>query len=283
MTILVTGFAGMIGSYVVKGLIERGHTVLGADRVKPKEELDGLTPVVLDLASKEDLMRLFDKHKIERAIHLAALAHTAGVKDTSWEAYKKINVDCAENVFEACAKYHVPVLFISTVDAIGMVKGLITPDTDLNPISDYGKSKALAESRLKEICKVWNIYRFSPVYTADVKRDIEKRYYLKYPNWAYRIGKGGQFEVLDVAGAVAAMVDWVDKKVDNTIHIIKDPELLDINKQIEVEKGEGRAKHVLWFPRWMVVCGYYAIKSIYGKSNKTYLVFKALWPFRTSE
>ena len=283
MTILVTGNAGMIGSCVVKGLIERGHTVLGADRVKPKEELDGLTPVVLDLASKEDLMRLFDKHKIERAIHLAALAHTAGVKDTSWEAYKKINVDCAENVFEACAKYHVPVLFISTVDAIGMVKGLITPDTDLNPISEYGKSKALAESRLKVICKVWNIYRFSPVYTADVKRDIEKRYYLKYPNWAYRIGKGGQFEVLDVAGAVAAMVDWVDKKVDNTIHIIKDPELLDINKQIEVEKGEGRAKHVLWFPRWMVVCGYYAIKSIYGKSNKTYLVFKALWPFRTSE
>lgn len=283
MTILVTGNAGMIGSCVVKGLIGRGHTVLGVDRVKPKEELDGLTPVVLDLASKEDLMRLFDKHKIERAIHLAALAHTAGVKDTSWEAYKKINVDCAENVFEACAKYHVPVLFISTVDAIGMVKGLITPDTDLNPISDYGKSKALAESRLKEICKVWNIYRFSPVYTADVKRDIEKRYYLKYPNWAYKIGKGGQFEVLHVAGAVAAMVDWVDKKVDNTIHIIKDPELLDINRQIEVEKGEGRAKHVLWFPRWMVVCGYYAIKSIYGKSNKTYLVFKALWPFRTSE
>ena len=283
MTILVTGNAGMIGSCVVKGLIERGHTVLGADRVKPKEELDGLTPVVLDLASKEDLMRLFDKHKIERAIHLAALAHTAGVKDTSWEAYKKINVDCAENVFEACAKYHVPVLFISTVDAIGMVKGLITPDTDLNPISDYGKSKALAESRLKEICKVWNIYRFSPVYTADVKRDIEKRYYLKYPNWAYRIGKGGQFEVLDVAGAVAAMVDWVDKKVDNTIHIIKDPELLDINKQIEAEKAEGRAKHVLWFPRWMVVCGYYTIKLIYGKSNKTFLVFKALWPFRTSE
>lgn len=283
MTILVTGNAGMIGSCVVKGLIERGHTVLGADRVKPKEELDGLTPVVLDLASKEELMRLFDKHKIDRAIHLAALAHTAGVKDTSWEAYKKVNVDCAENVFDACAKYHVPVLFISTVDAIGMVKGLITPDTDLNPISDYGKSKALAESRLKEICKVWNIYRFSPVYTADVKRDIEKRYYLKYPNWAYKIGKGGQFEVLDVAGAVAAMVDWVDKKVDNTIHIIKDPELLDINRQIEVEKGEGRAKHVLWFPRWMVVCGYYAIKSIYGKSNKTYLVFKALWPFRTSE
>ena len=283
MNILVTGSAGMIGSYVVKGLIEKGHTVIGVDRVKPKEELEGLTPVVLDLSSKDEVLRFFADNKIDRGIHLAALAHTRGVKDTSFEAFKRVNVDMAENVFEACAKHNVPVLFISTVDAIGMVKGLITPDTKLNPISNYGKSKAMAEGRLKEICQIWNIYRFSPVYTPEVKRDIEKRYYLKYPNWAYKIGKGGQFEVLNVIGAVAAMVDWVDKKVDNTIHVIKDPELLDINDLIKAEKAAGRAKHVIWIPRWIVVCGYYCIKLVFGKSNKTYLVFKALWPFRTND
>lgn len=281
MNILVTGSAGMIGSYVVKGLIEKGHVVIGVDRVRPKGELEGLKPVVLDLASKDDVEREFDKNKVDRCIHLAALAHTKGVKDTSFDAFKKVNFDMAENVFEACAKHNVPILFISTVDAIGMVKGLITSETELNPISNYGKSKAMAERRLKEVCNVWNIYRFSPVYTADIKRDIEKRYYLKYPNWAYKIGKGEQFEVLDVMGAVSAMVEWVDKKVDNTIHIIKDPELLDINKLIAAEKAEGRAKHVLCFPRWMVVCGYYCIKLVFGRSNKTYLVFKALWPFRT--
>ena len=283
MNILVTGSAGMIGSYVVKGLIDKGHTVLGVDRVKPKVEYKRLTSVVLDLASKDDLMKLFEENKIDRVIHLAALAHTAGMKNLTWETYYYINVECAENVFEACAKNNVPILFISTVDAIGMVKGLITPDTELNPISNYGKSKALAEGRLKDICKVWNIYRFSPVYTPDVKRDIEKRYYLKYPNWAYKIGNGGQFEVLNVTGAVAAMVDWVDKKVDNTIHVIKDTELLDINDLIKAEKAEGRAKHVLRFPKWIVLCGYYVIRLVFGKSNKTYLVFKALWPFRTSE
>lgn len=282
MNILVTGSAGMIGSYVVKGLIGKGHTVVGVDRVKPKEELDGLKPVILDLASKDDVMHVFAENQIDRCIHLAALAHTKGVADTSWEAFKKVNVDCAENVFEACEKFNVPLLFISTVDAIGMVKGIITPDTELNPISNYGKSKAMAEGRLKEICNVYNIYRFSPVYTPEIKRDIEKRYYLKYPNWAYKIGKGGQFEVLNVTGAVTAMVDWVDKKVDNSIHVIKDPELLDINDLIKVEKTEGRAKHVLQFPRWMVVCGYHVIKLVFGKSNKTYLVFKALWPFRTA-
>ena len=283
MNILVTGYAGMIGSYVVKGLINKGHKVIGVDRVKPKENLEGLTSVVLDLASKDDINKVFEANKIDRCIHLAALAHTAGMKNLTWEVYYKINVTCAENVFEACAKNNVPVLFISTVDAIGMVKGLITPETELIPISNYGKSKALAEGRLKEICSKWNIYRFSPVYTPDVKRDIEKRYYLKYPNWAYMIGKGEQFEVLNVTGAVASMVDWVDKEVDNTIHVIKDPELLDVNDLIKAEKAEGGAKHVIWIPRWMVVCGYYCIKLIFGKSNKTYLVFKALWPFRTSK
>ena len=283
MNILVTGSAGMIGGYVVKGLVEKGHTVIGVDRIAKDIHLQGLTQIILDLSSKEAILQLFDDKKIDRVIHLAALAHTKGVADVSWEAFKKVNVDCAENLFEACAKHNVPVLFISTVDAIGMVKGLITPDTELNPISNYGKSKAMAEGRLKDICKVWNIYRFSPVYTEDVKRDIEKRYYLKYPDWAYLIGGGQQFEVLNVKKAVSSMVDWVDKKVDNTIHIIKDEELLDSAKVIAEEREEGRAKHVVRLPRWMVVSGYYCIKLVFGKSNKTYLVFKALWPFRTKE
>ena len=283
MNVLVTGSAGMIGGYVVKGLLEKGYSVIGVDRIAKETSLQGLTQIILDLSSKEAVMQLFDDNKIDRVIHLAALAHTKGVANTSWEAFKKVNVDCAENVFKACAKHNVPVLFISTVDAIGMVKGLITPETKLNPISNYGKSKALAESRLKEICKVYNIYRFSPVYTENIKRDIQKRYYLKYPDWAYLIGGGQQFEVLSVRKAVLSMVDWVDKKVDNTIHIIKDEELLNSAKVIAEERVEGRAKHVLRIPRWMAVCGYYCIKLLLGKSNKTYLVFKALWPFRTTE
>ena len=283
MNILVTGSAGMIGGYVVKGLIEKGHKVIGVDRRVSDFNLKGFSQIILDLSIKDGVMQLFEDKKIDRCIHLAALAHTAGVKDVSWEAFKKVNVDCAVNLFEACAKFNVPVLFISTVDAIGMVKGLITPETELNPISNYGKSKAMAEGRLKEICSAWNIYRFSPVYTEDVKRDIQKRYYLKYPNWAYLIGGGQQFEVLNVSLAVKSMVNWVDFPVDNTIHIIKDEELLDSAKVIAEERAEGRAKHLIRLPRWLVVCGYWVIRVVLGRSNKTYLVFKALWPFRTSE
>ena len=283
MKILITGSAGMIGSYVVKELIAKGHTIVGLDRRESDWKHENFIQVVLDLADKKALNDVFENESVDRCIHLAALAHFAGENDLSFERFKFVNVTCAENVFEACALHSVPVLFISTVDAIGMVKGVITPETELNPISNYGKSKAMAEGRLKEICQKWNIYRFSPVYTKTQKRDIEKRYYLKYPNWAYKIGSGEKFEVLEIGGAVKSMVDWVDKEVDNSIHIIKDAELLDVNTLIQREKAEGRAKHVLWLPRWMVVCGYYCIRAVFGKSNKTYLVFKALWPFRTIE
>lgn len=276
----------MIGGYVVRGLLEKGHGVLGVDlRVNPNlndnDNHNRLEQVVLDLSDKEVVERVFEERQIDRCIHLAALAHTKGVADTSWEAFRKVNVDCAVNLFESCAKHNVPVLFISTVDAIGMVKGEITPQTELNPISNYGKSKAMAEGRLKEICSQWNIYRFSPVYTEDVKRDIQKRYYLKYPDWAYLIGGGQQFEVLNVRKAVASMVEWVDRPVDNTIHIIKDEVLLDSAKVIASERKEGWAKHVLRLPRFLVVMGYYCLRLVFGNNNKTYLVFKALWPFRT--
>lgn len=283
MKILVTGSAGMIGSCVVKDLLAKGHQILGVDRRASDYRHENLKQVVLDLSDKQALNELFEAERVDRCIHLAALAHFAGENDLSFERFKFVNVTCAENVFEACAGTRVSVLFISTVDAIGMVRGLITPSTELNPISNYGKSKAMAEGRLKEICQKWNIYRFSPVYTSAQTRDIEKRYYLKSPNWAYKIGAGEKFEVLEMSGAVKAMVDWADKEVDNTIHIIKDPELLDINAVIASEKTQGRAKHVLRFPRWMMVCAYYCVRLVFGKSNKTYLVFKALWPFRTSE
>lgn len=282
MKILITGSAGMIGSYVVKELIAKGHTIVGLDRRESDWKHENFIQVALDLADKKALNDVLENENVDRCIHLAALAHFAGENDLSFERFKFVNVTCAENVFEACADHSVPVLFISTVDAIGMVKGRITPETELNPISNYGKSKAMAEGRLREICRKWNIYRFSPVYTKTQKRDIEKRYYLKYPNLAYKIGSGEKFEVLEMSGAVKSMVDWVDKKVDNSIHIIKDAELLDVNTLIQREKAEGRAKYVLWLPRWMVVCGFYCVRLLFGRSNITYLVFKALWPFRTA-
>lgn len=279
----MTGSSGMIGSHLVRLLLQDGCEVVGLDIKDGNIDNERFSFHSVDLGDVEALESVFVQEKPDRVVHLAALAHPLGKSDLDFKRITHINVECAENIFRVAEKFKTPVLFISTVDVLGMTRGTITPSTKPNPVTDYGITKFQAENKLKEISSAYDIYRFSPVYTADIKRDIQKRYYLKPPKWAYRIGKGGKFEVLDIRLAVREMTEWVGKEPSNSLRIIKDEKLLDVNELISGEKAEGRANHVLYFPRWMVVLGYYCLYPILGKSNPSYLIFKALWPFRTQK
>lgn len=273
----------MIGSHLVQSLLKDGYKVIGMDIRNGKVRNGYYSFHSVDLGDISAITTVFEEEKPDRVIHLAALAHSLGNSEQDVKRIVHINVECAENIFKVAEKYKVPVLFISTVDVLGMTKGLITASTIPNPVTNYGITKWLAENKLKDIASVYDIFRFSPVYTVDVKRDIQKRYYLKPPKWAYRIGKGGKFEVLDVRLAVKEMAEWIEKEPANSVRILKDKELLDVNELIKDEQAEGRAQHVLYFPRWIVMAGYYCLYPIHRKSNLSYLLFKALWPFRTTD
>ena len=233
-----------------------------------------------DLAEKDKLSEIIGENRVDRFIHLAALAHTDGEHDLSWERYKHINTDCAKNLFEIAGDR--PVLFISTVDVFGFYDGKkpVNGETEVDPVSNYGKSKALAEEECKKL-KHYTIFRFSPVYTDTIKRDIQKRYYLKYPNIAYQVGKGTAFEILNVRTAVAAMVEWCAEESKNEITILKDEKLMWTPEYIQEEKRAGRAKLVLHLPRWMMTAGYAVLKGITGENEKTYLLNKAVHPLRS--
>ena len=280
MIVLVTGAKGMIGSQLVNDLLKAGYEVIGVDRIGDEIKDNNYRHYKVDLADKGKLKSIVDGNKVDRFIHLAALAHTTGENNLSWERYKQVNVDCARNVFEVADNR--PVLFISTVDVFGFYDGKepVSGESAIHPISNYGKSKALAEEICKEL-KHYTIFRFSPVYTDEIKRDIQKRYYLKYPNVAYQIGRGTQYEILNVKKAVHCMVNWCNEEPENKVRIIKDDKPMRTTDYIATEKSEGRAKIVLYFPQWAVDTGYKVIKAIFGENDKTYLLNKAVHPLRT--
>lgn len=283
-TVAVTGCSGMIGSKLIKSIISNSNwSVVGLDRKESSIKNERIKSFVVDLADKEKVAQILQDNNVDRVIHLAALAHTKGEKDLSIDRYMHVNVDCAVNVFKAATQNNIPILFISTVDVLGFVKDVIDSATIPNPVSNYGKSKAIAEKKLKEISTQYDIFRFSPVYTRDIKRDIQKRYYLKEPNIAYKIGTGSKFEVLDVNKAIREMLKWMDSDTTQNTYIIKDDSLMDVNDIIRQERDLGRANVVLHFPRWCVILGYYLLKTLTGKSNSSYLIFKALWPFRSTD
>lgn len=280
MTILVTGAKGMIGSKLVQGLIDKGHKVVGLDRTGDENYGRDYCHYKVDLANKERLRQIIEINNVDRIIHLAALAHTDGEDDLSWERYYHVNVDCAKNVFDVAGDR--PVLFISTVDVFGFYDGkeLVTVNTEPHPVTNYGKSKLMAEKECRKL-KHYSIFRFSPVYTSEIKRDIQKRYYLKYPFIAYQVGKGTHYEILNIKRAVAEMVSWCGEDPNNDIRIIKDDEVMWTPDYLKSEKAAGRAKIVLHFPRCMVNCGYAILKGIMGQNNKLYLLNKAVHPLRT--
>jgi nucleoside-diphosphate-sugar epimerase len=270
----------MIGSQLVKGLLDQGYKVVGVDRVGEDYSEDNYEFCNLDLADAEKLNQIVADKNVERIIHLAALAHRKGDEDLSWERYKHINVDCAKNVFNAAGDR--PLLFISTVDVYGFYDGKapVNGNTEPHPVSKYGKSKVLAEAECKKL-KHYTIFRFSPVYTDSVTRDIQKRYYLKYPKVAYKVGKGTAFEILNINKAVSSMVQWCSEEPANDIRIIKDDKMMWTPDYIADEKNKGNAKVVFWFPRWLIVFGYVTLKLFLGNNEKIYLINKAVHPLRS--
>lgn len=111
---LVTGAAGFIGAHVCHALLDRGRPVVGVDDLNPYYDVSlkearlarltarkGFTFVRLNLAEREASARLFEAHRFERVIHLAA---QAGVRHsvTNPHAYIDANLVAFANVLEGC-------------------------------------------------------------------------------------------------------------------------------------------------------------------------------------
>ena len=87
MKLLVTGTAGFIGHFTALNLLKKGHTVIGLDnvndyydinlkeaRIANLRKFDGFIEARMDLIDREKLAELFNNHKPQRVLNLAAQA-----------------------------------------------------------------------------------------------------------------------------------------------------------------------------------------------------------------
>jgi len=113
-TILVTGCAGFIGFHVSRRLLADGERVVGLDNLNPyydprlkQARLDQLAPqpgftfLKADLADRARMPSLFDEHKFDCVVHLAAQAGVRySLKDP--HAYVDSNLVGFVNILEGC-------------------------------------------------------------------------------------------------------------------------------------------------------------------------------------
>jgi UDP-glucuronate 4-epimerase len=114
LKLLVTGAAGFIGMHVAQRLLADGHEVVGIDDLNAyydpalkQARLEQLRPHAgfaferLDIADQSAMQRLFETHRFERVVHLAA---QAGVRYsiTHPQAYASANLVGFTHMLEAC-------------------------------------------------------------------------------------------------------------------------------------------------------------------------------------
>ncbi len=146
MKALVTGATGFIGSHLVEELTRRGDEVVclvrRTSRLSGLEKL-GLRFAIGDCRDKASLRKAVEG--VELVFHLAAV-----INAPDRDAYYQTNFVGTRNLLEACAEGSPRLrkfVFVSSISAAGpSPRGKVLNESDPpRPISDYGRSKLLAE------------------------------------------------------------------------------------------------------------------------------------------
>lgn len=156
MKILITGAAGFIGSFLSEKLLTLDHEVVGIDNlnnyydIKLKNtRLDKLKTFEKfiffkdDISDKETIINIFEKHRPEIVINLAA---QAGVRYSieNPDAYIQSNIIGFFNVLEACRNYPVKhLIYASSSSVYGSNKKVPFEESDFvdTPVSLYAATK----------------------------------------------------------------------------------------------------------------------------------------------
>jgi nucleoside-diphosphate-sugar epimerase len=147
--VLLTGSSGRVGRAVRDALADRGHAVVGFDRVGAPG-----TDFVADL--RDDAALRSAMKSADAVVHTAGLhaPHVGQVPDADFEA---VNVDATRRLLLHCAEFGIGrLVYTSTTALYGQAAtpaeaaGWVTEDTPPQPRTVYHRSKLAAEALLRE-------------------------------------------------------------------------------------------------------------------------------------
>jgi UDP-glucose 4-epimerase len=148
-TILVTGGAGFIGRRVVSNFMARGDKCIVVDNlftgIGEPESSDNLEFLKLDISSPE-IGAVFENHKIDSVVHLAAIHHIPTCEGNP-ELALKSNILGTQNILGLMRDYDIGKLFLASSGAVydWQEKILCEESSPIYPRDIYSISKTTNE------------------------------------------------------------------------------------------------------------------------------------------
>ncbi len=143
MRVVLTGASGMVGAYLLEGLVGSGHDVIawsGADDGRRH----GLTLTPVDLADAGATDRALARADPEAIVHAAAVSTTDAV-NLDPERARVVNVDATERLAAWCARHDRRLIYTSTDLVFDGTKSWSREEDPAVPVLLYGRTKLAAE------------------------------------------------------------------------------------------------------------------------------------------
>ena len=233
MKYLITGSAGFIGYHLSRRFCEEGIEVTGVDNVnsyydlKLKEDrLDNLKKyknfkfIKSDLADKEELIKIFEKGKIENVINLAA---QPGVRYsiTNPDVSIRSNIIAFFNLLECCKDFKVKSLIYASSSSVygnnQKVPSSVKDNVD-HPVSLYAATKKANELMAYTYFHLYNIpmtgLRFFTVYGPWGRPDMA------YYKFALNIMNGNPIDVYN-NGDMERDFTYIDDVIESIYRLAK--------------------------------------------------------------
>jgi ADP-L-glycero-D-manno-heptose 6-epimerase len=145
-TIIVTGAAGFIGSYMVGYLNEQDYNniIIVDDFNDPKKEPNYESKQFIAKVERTDLFNWLKKNdpKIDFVFHLGARTDTT---EFDYSIHEKLNVEYSKQIWNYCTEKNTPLVYASSAATYGSGEWGYKDDHDilnkLKPLNPYGISK----------------------------------------------------------------------------------------------------------------------------------------------
>lgn len=155
MNVLVAGGAGFIGSHLCDALIEKGNTVIVADKlimgsqnIEHLKDTENFKFYEMELADQANVDKLFSENNIDVVYHMAANSDIQkGGKEPSIDFNDTLLTTRA--LLEGMRKANVKNLFFASTSAVygEMLDVKLTETTGgIKPVSYYGGAKLASEA-----------------------------------------------------------------------------------------------------------------------------------------
>lgn len=217
--VFITGANGMIGSALVRKLVDKYQLILlSPDTDRIEKFKDRVTIIEKKLSDLEDWK---DKLAgVDSLIHLAAAVHWVPKTEEDKEYFIKVNAEETKKVYLAAKEMKVnKFLFFSTNDVYKPSKQLITEANKVSPKNIYGESKLKAEEYLLNESKDGNtsvsIFRPASVYGKNDRGSMKSLIKFSSKGFIPMLGNGkNKKALLYLKDLVQAVEDYIESEKD---------------------------------------------------------------------